>query len=143
MLCHEQRMLPGSNSQTDSGTTCSYMYPKSAEKLPAASEGLHHTSPHPHQLLFYPIPWLSSGCWEVLGCRGCCSTVKGIMRQAQALGTLSAKHTVTLTTGLVQQARDNGLHELLGWAALVMKRDIRIFVRVYYPSTVIPRIQSY
>lgn len=44
---------------------------------------------------------------------------------------------------LVQQARDNRVHELLGWAALVMKSNIRIFERVYYPSTVIPRIQSY
>lgn len=59
------------------------------------------------------------------------------------MGALPAKHTGTLTTQLVQQARDNRVHELLDWAALVMKSNIRIFERVYYPSTVIPRIQSY
>lgn len=36
---------------TDSGTTCSYTYPKAAERLPAASEGLHHTSPHPSSII--------------------------------------------------------------------------------------------
>lgn len=99
--------------------------------------------PYPHQLLFYLIPWLSSCCWEVLGCRGCCSTVKGILRQAQGLSTLPATHTGTHTTGLVQPAKDSRVHELLGWTALAMKGDIRIFEGVYHPSTVIPGIQSH
>lgn len=113
VLCHEQGILTGSNSQADPGTTHSCMYPKAAEMLPAASKGLHHTSPYPH-LLFYPIPWLSSGCWEVLGCRGCCSTVKGIMRQAEGLSALPATHTGTHTTEFVQPAKDSRLHEVLG-----------------------------
>lgn len=114
ILCHEKGILIGSNSQANPGTTHSYMHPKAAEMLPAASKALHHTSPYPHQLLFYPIPWLSSGCWEVLGCRGSCSTVKGIMKQVWGLSALPATHTGTHTTGLVQPAKDSRVHELLG-----------------------------
>jgi len=46
------------------------------------------------------------------------------------LGHPPAKHTGTLTTGLVLRARDNRVHELPGWSALVMKGDFRIFERV-------------